>query len=45
MPSTSNAMSGTAPTLWLRPATPSGTAAFRNCEGLGNFNDIPSNFK
>jgi hypothetical protein len=45
MPSLSNAMSGTAPQLWTRTPTPSGTAAFRNCEGLGNFNDIPSNFK
>jgi hypothetical protein len=45
MPSTSNAMSGTAPTLWLRTPTPSGTAAFRNCTGLSNFAAIPSNFK
>jgi hypothetical protein len=45
MPTTSNAMSGTAPTLWLRTPTPSGTAAFRNCTGLSNFAAIPSNFK
>jgi hypothetical protein len=47
MPSTSNAMSGTAPTLWLRSPTPSGTAAFRNCTGLDDdqFAEIPSNFK
>ena len=45
MPSTSNAMSGNAPTLWLRSPAPSGTAAFRNCTGLANFAAIPSNFK
>jgi hypothetical protein len=47
MPSTSNAMSGTAPQLWERSPTPSGTAAFRNCTGLDNnqFAEIPSNFK
>jgi hypothetical protein len=45
MPSTSNSMVGTAPTLWLRTPIPSGTAAFRNCIGLSNFNVIPSNFK
>jgi hypothetical protein len=45
MPSTSNAMSGNAPTLWLRTPTPSGTAAFRNCTGLANFAAIPSNFR
>lgn len=45
MPSTSNAMSGTAPLLWTRNPTPSGTAAFRNCTGLSNFAAIPSNFK
>ena len=45
MPSTSNAMSGNAPTIWLRTPTPSGTAAFRNCTGLANFAAIPSNFR
>lgn len=45
MSTTSNAMSGNAPTLWLRTPTPSGTAAFRNCTGLANFAAIPSNFK
>jgi hypothetical protein len=47
MSTTSNAMSGTAPTLWLRSPTPSGTAAFRNCTGLEDdqFAEIPSNFK
>ena len=45
MSSTSNAMSGNAPTLWLRSPAPSGTAAFRNCTGLANFAAIPSNFK
>lgn len=45
MSSTSNAMSGTAPTLFSRSPTPSGTAAFRNCIGLSNFAAIPSNFK
>jgi hypothetical protein len=47
MSTTSNAMSGTAPTLWERSPTPSGTAAFRNCTGLEDdqFAEIPSNFK
>lgn len=45
MPSTSNAMSGTAPELWERSPTPSGTGAFNNCTGLSNFAAIPSNFK
>jgi hypothetical protein len=45
MSTTSNAMSGNAPNLWERSPTPSGTAAFRNCIGLGNFAAIPSNFK
>jgi hypothetical protein len=45
MTSTSNALTGTAPELWLRTPTPSGTAAFRNCSGLTNFASIPVNFK
>jgi hypothetical protein len=45
MISTTNSMSGTAPTLWLRVPEPLGTAAFRNCTGLSNFASIPVNFK
>jgi hypothetical protein len=45
MSSTSNALTGTAPTLWLRTPTPSGTRAFYNCTGLANYASIPSNFK
>lgn len=45
MVSTTNSMSGTAPTIWLRVPEPLGTAAFRNCTGLSNFASIPSNFK
>jgi hypothetical protein len=45
MDSTTNSMSGTAPTLWLRLPEPLGTAAFRNCIGLSNFNVIPINWK
>jgi hypothetical protein len=45
MSSTSNALTGTAPTLWLRTPTPSGTRAFFNCTGLANYASIPSNFK
>lgn len=45
MSTTTNSMSGTAPTLWLRVPEPLGTAAFRNCIGLNNFNDIPTNWK
>ena len=45
MVSTTNSMSGTAPTLWLRIPEPLGTAAFRNCTGLSNFASIPSNWK
>ena len=45
MNTTINSMSGTAPEVWLRIPEPLGTAAFRNCIGLSNFNDIPSNFK
>ena len=45
MSSTSNALVGTAPTLWLRTPTPAGTDAFNNCTGLSNFASIPVNFK
>jgi hypothetical protein len=45
MVSTTNSMSGTAPTLWLRVPEPLGTAAFKNCTGLSNFASIPVNFK
>lgn len=45
MATTSNALTGTAPSLWLRTPTPSGTAAFRNCTGLTNYASIPSNWK
>jgi hypothetical protein len=45
MSSTSNALTGTAPTLWLRTPTPSGTRAFYNCTGLTNYASIPTNFK
>jgi hypothetical protein len=45
MSTTSNALSGTAPTLWLRTPTPSGTDAFNNCIGLANYASIPVNFK
>ena len=45
MTTTSNALTGTAPELWNRTPTPSGTAAFRNCTGLANFASIPANFK
>ena len=45
MSSTTNALVGNAPTLWLRTPTPSGTDAFNNCTGLSNFASIPLNFK
>jgi hypothetical protein len=45
MSSTTNALVGNAPTLWLRTPTPSGTDAFNNCIGLSNFASIPANFK
>jgi hypothetical protein len=45
MSSTTNSISGTAPTIWLRTPTPFGTGAFRNCTGLTNFASIPSTFK
>jgi hypothetical protein len=45
MSSTANALTGTAPELWNRIPTPSGTDAFNNCTGLSNFASIPVNFK
>lgn len=45
MSSTTNALVGTAPELWLRTPTPAGTDAFNNCTGLTNFASIPVNFK
>jgi hypothetical protein len=45
MSSTSNALTGNAPTLWLRTPTPSGTDAFNNCFGLSNYASIPVNWK
>jgi hypothetical protein len=45
MSSTANALTGTAPELWLRTPTPAGTDAFNNCTGLANFASIPLNFR
>jgi len=45
MSSTSNALTGTAPQLWNRTPTPSGTDAFNNCFGLSNYASIPVNWK
>jgi len=45
MSSTVNALTGSAPELWNRTPTPSGTDAFNNCIGLSNFASIPVNFK
>jgi len=45
MSSTSNSMSGTAPTIWLRSPQPYGAGAFHNCTGLSNYSSIPANFK
>jgi hypothetical protein len=45
MSSTTNALSGTAPELWNRTPTPSGTDAFNNCFGLANYAAIPANWK
>jgi hypothetical protein len=45
MSSTTNALTGTAPELWLRSPTPSGTDCFNNCIGLSNYASIPVNFK
>jgi hypothetical protein len=45
MSTTSNVLSGTAPTLWTRTPTPSGIGAFTNCTGLTNYASIPANFK
>jgi hypothetical protein len=41
----SNSMAGTAPELWNRVPEPFGDRAFRNCNGLTNFNDVPINWK
>lgn len=45
MPTTANALSGNAPELWTRIPIPAGTGAFRNCNNLTNFNDIPQDWK
>ncbi len=45
MSSTTNALTGTAPELWNRTPTPSGTDCFNNCINLTNFASIPANFK
>jgi hypothetical protein len=45
MTTTSNALTGTAPAIWSRTPTPTGTGAFFNCVGLSNFASIPANFK
>jgi hypothetical protein len=45
MYTTSNALTGTAPEIWLRTPQPSGNDAFRNCTGLDNFASIPTAFK
>ena len=45
MSSTANALTGTAPELWLRNPLPSGTGAFLNCTGLSNYASIPVNWK
>jgi hypothetical protein len=45
MYTTSNALTGTAPEIWLRSPQPSGNDAFRNCTGLSNFASIPTSFK
>ena len=45
MTTTSNALTGTAPTLWSRTPTPTGTGAFFNCIGLANYASIPANWK
>jgi hypothetical protein len=46
MSSTTNALSGTAPSLWTRTPVPTGIQyAFRNCIGLTNYASIPSTWK
>lgn len=45
MSSTTNSLTGTAPELWNRTPTPSGTDAFNNCFGLSNYAAIPTNWK
>ena len=44
MSSTSNAMSGVAPSIWTRSPIPYGVGAFHNCTGLSNYGSIPANF-
>lgn len=41
----SNSMAGTAPELWNRVPEPFGDRAFRNCDNLTNFTDVPINWK
>lgn len=45
MSSTTNALTGSAPEIWNRTPTPSGTDAFNNCINLTNYASIPINFK
>jgi hypothetical protein len=45
MNSTTNSLTGTAPTLWTRSPLPYGVGAFHNCIGLTNYSSIPSYFK
>jgi hypothetical protein len=42
---TTNALTGTAPSIWTRSPVPLGTNAFNNCFGLTNYASIPSTFK
>jgi hypothetical protein len=43
MSTTTNALTGNAPTLWLS-TTAYGVGAFHNCTGLTNYSSIPSNW-
>jgi hypothetical protein len=45
MSTTANALTGLAPTLWNQFPAAIGTRAFRNCEGLDNYNNIPTDWK
>jgi hypothetical protein len=45
MGTTTNALTGTAPSIWTRSPVPLGTNAFNNCFGLANYASIPSTFK
>jgi hypothetical protein len=40
-----NALSGNAPAIWTAYSHKSGIRAFRNCEGLDNYNSIPTDWK